>query len=139
MCTAVGKVLKDAVNLPCCNPELWGLLGRYYSLRGQLEGAKEALLKQVRTRRAHYASVVDGAGVAQHQRTGLPRLGMHPSPSWLRHQDEDGTDGVACSSFCRAAFCTSRASRTCADSMVQVDVQVRMQLSWWFRYGRCVT
>uniref|UniRef100_A0A7S3QZ63 TPR-like protein n=1 Tax=Dunaliella tertiolecta TaxID=3047 RepID=A0A7S3QZ63_DUNTE len=48
MRTAVGKVLKDAVNLPCCNPEVWGLLGRYYSLTGQLEGAKEALLKQVR-------------------------------------------------------------------------------------------
>eukprot|EP00983_Pelagomonas_calceolata_P056379 1144571-Pelagomonas_calceolata.AAC.6 len=49
MRTAVGKVLKDAVNLPCCNPEVWGLLGRYYSLTGQLEGAKEALLKQVST------------------------------------------------------------------------------------------
>lgn len=48
MCLAVGKLLKDAVNLPCCNPEVWGLLGRYYGLSGQLDGAKEALLKQVR-------------------------------------------------------------------------------------------
>jgi hypothetical protein len=44
---AVGKLLKEAVNLPCCSPEVWGLLGRYYSLSGQLESAKEAILKQV--------------------------------------------------------------------------------------------
>lgn len=43
----VGRLLKEAVNLPCCCPELWGLLGRFYAHTGQLESAKEALLKQV--------------------------------------------------------------------------------------------
>lgn len=44
---AVGRLLKESVNLPCSKPALWGCLGQYYSLIGQLDGAKEALLKQV--------------------------------------------------------------------------------------------
>lgn len=44
----VGALLKEAVNQACCTPRLWGLLGRYYAATGQPEGAKEALLKQVR-------------------------------------------------------------------------------------------
>jgi hypothetical protein len=43
----VGALLKDGANAPCCSPALWGLLGRYYAAVGQLESAKEAVLKQV--------------------------------------------------------------------------------------------
>ncbi|KAL6762659.1 hypothetical protein V8C86DRAFT_3173802 [Haematococcus lacustris] len=48
MRSGVGALLKEAVNQACCTPRLWGLLGRYYAATGQPEGAKEALLKQVR-------------------------------------------------------------------------------------------
>ncbi|GAX73776.1 hypothetical protein CEUSTIGMA_g1227.t1 [Chlamydomonas eustigma] len=44
----VGEVLKQAVNMSCCTPEVWGFLGRWYGLYGELEARKEALLKQVR-------------------------------------------------------------------------------------------
>ncbi len=45
---ALGQLLKEAVNQPCCSPPLWGCLGKYYAATGQEESAKEALLKQVR-------------------------------------------------------------------------------------------
>jgi hypothetical protein len=45
---AAGAVLKAATSAPACGPEVWGLLGRWYGLQGELVSAKEALLKQVR-------------------------------------------------------------------------------------------
>lgn len=46
--TAVGSLLRSGVNSSACTPVLWGVLGRWYHLQGQLDSAKEAWLKQVR-------------------------------------------------------------------------------------------
>jgi hypothetical protein len=40
-------LLKEAIGSSAASPALWGALGRYYRLVGELESSKEALLKQV--------------------------------------------------------------------------------------------
>ncbi|KAG2495053.1 hypothetical protein HYH03_006983 [Edaphochlamys debaryana] len=44
----VGAVLREGVNGPAAGPALWGCLARYWALRGEMESAKEARIKQVR-------------------------------------------------------------------------------------------
>jgi hypothetical protein len=44
----LGGVLKQAANSPACGAAVWGLLGHWYGLQGQLLSSQEARLKQVR-------------------------------------------------------------------------------------------
>jgi hypothetical protein len=44
---AVGQLLKSAANSPAAGAAVWGLLGRWYALRGELLSSQEAALKQV--------------------------------------------------------------------------------------------
>lgn len=43
-----GGLLKQVTNSPACNAAVWGMLGRWYGLQGQLLSSQEARLKQVR-------------------------------------------------------------------------------------------
>lgn len=45
--SALGTLLKSAANAAACGPSVWGLLGRFYGLQGQLLSSQEAYLKQV--------------------------------------------------------------------------------------------
>jgi len=42
-----GGVLKSVTNAPSCGAAVWGLLGRWFALQGQLVSSQEARLKQV--------------------------------------------------------------------------------------------
>jgi hypothetical protein len=46
---AFAALLKSVANAAACGPGVWGLLGRLYSLQGQLLSSQEASLKQVRS------------------------------------------------------------------------------------------
>eukprot|EP00879_Flechtneria_rotunda_P017593 GHRR01018443.1.p1 GENE.GHRR01018443.1~~GHRR01018443.1.p1 ORF type:complete len:607 (+),score=293.02 GHRR01018443.1:146-1822(+) len=45
--STAGTLLKSAISAPACTHEVWGLLGRWYSLKGELLSSQEAALKQV--------------------------------------------------------------------------------------------
>ncbi|EFJ51673.1 hypothetical protein VOLCADRAFT_87348 [Volvox carteri f. nagariensis] len=44
----LGALLREAVNSPAASAALWGCLARYWALRGEVDSAKEARIKQVR-------------------------------------------------------------------------------------------
>lgn len=44
----LGGVLKGVTNSAACGAAVWGLLGRWYALQGELVSSQEARLKQVR-------------------------------------------------------------------------------------------
>lgn len=48
LAASVGSLLKEAVNSPAATPALWGVLGRWHSMQGNPDSAKEAWLKEVR-------------------------------------------------------------------------------------------